>query len=91
MDPILEYALENRNYFSWPHDIKIEACHRLAAWITNRSFSGTLTRQQLIDKQIKEAEEAAEYEYCAFLKDVEKFFINKNWDHLQKEPISVDN
>jgi hypothetical protein len=82
IDPILLFAIENKNYFAWPMDIKQEACNRLAIWLTNLSFAGPLSRQELIDYQIQEAEQEEEYEYIQFVKDVETFFKTKNWQHL---------
>jgi hypothetical protein len=82
IDPIVLFAIENKDYFSWPLDIKKEACNRLAIWLTNLSFAGPLSRQELIDLQVKEAEQEEEYEYIQFVKDVETFFKTKNWQHL---------
>ena len=82
IDPVLKFAIENKNYFDWPMDIKQEAGVRLATWLTNLSFMGSLSRQDLIDLQITEALDEEEYEYCEFVRDVETFFKTKNWDHL---------
>ena len=82
IDPILKFAIENKDYFSWPLEIKKEACQRLAIWLTNASFMGELSRQDLINLQIEEAEKEEEYEYCEFVRDVETFFQTKNWQHL---------
>jgi hypothetical protein len=82
IDPILLFAIENKDYFSWPIDIKQEACNRLAIWLTNLSFAGPLSRQALIDLQIEEAIKEEEFEYCEFVRDVETFFKTKNWNHL---------
>jgi hypothetical protein len=84
MDSVLKFAIENKNYFSWPVPIKKEACIRLATWFTNLSFSGTLNRQELIDLQIQEALDEQEFEYVQFVRDVETFFKTKNWEHLVK-------
>jgi hypothetical protein len=81
-DTIVQFAIENKNYFSWPPEIKQEACNRLAAWFTNLSFIGSMSRQELINLQIEEALEEGEYEYCQFVRDVETFFKTKNWEHL---------
>jgi hypothetical protein len=85
IDPVVQFAIENKDYFSWPVEMKREACTRLAAWITNLSFMGTLTRQELIDLQIEEAVAENEFEYCAFVRDVETFFTTKNWNHLNDQ------
>ena len=82
IDPILLFAIENKNYFAWPLDVKREACNRLAIWLTNLSFAGQYSRQDLINLQIREAEQEEEYEYIQFVKDVETFFNTKNWQHL---------
>lgn len=82
LDTVVKFAIENKNYFSWPPDIKQEACNRLAAWFTNLSFIGSLSRQELIDLQIQEGLAEQEFEYVQFVRDVETFFKNKNWDHL---------
>jgi hypothetical protein len=82
IDPILKFAIENKNYFEWPIEIKKEACNRLAGWLTNLSFMGQYSRQDLINLQIEEAQKEEEYEYCEFVRDVETFFRTKNWDHL---------
>jgi hypothetical protein len=82
IDPVLKFAIENKNYFDWPMRIKQEAGVRLATWLTNLSFMGSLSRQDLIDLQITEALDEEEYEYCEFVRDVETFFKTKNWDHL---------
>lgn len=82
MDPILEYVIENPDYFKWPLEIKQEACQRLAIWITNMSFSTPWTRQEIIDMYLEDGTDVEEFEYCAFVKDVEIFFETKNWNHL---------
>ena len=82
MDSVLKFAIENKNYFSWPAEIKQEACIRLATWFTNLSFAGNLSRQELINLQITEALDEEEYEYCEFVRVVETFFKTKNWTHL---------
>jgi hypothetical protein len=90
MDPILEYALEHKNYFEWPMEIKSEACQRLAAWITNLSFSTSASRSEIIVKLLNDAEFEGEFEYCAFVKDVETFFLTSNWDHLKNNHVTID-
>ena len=85
LDTVLKFAIENKNYFSWPPNIKQEACLRLAAWFTNISFMGAMSRQDLINLQIEEAITEGEYEYCQFVRDVETFFKTKNWDHLNDQ------
>jgi hypothetical protein len=82
IDPILKFAIENKDYFSWPLEIKKEACSRLAIWLTNLSFMGEYSRQELINLQIEEAIKEEEFEYCEFVRDVETFFRTKNWKHL---------
>jgi hypothetical protein len=84
IDPVLNFAITNKDYWSWPIDIKKEACIRLATWFTNLSFAGNLSRQDLIDLQIQEALEEQEFEYVQFVRDVETFFKTKNWEHLVK-------
>ena len=81
-DPVLKYALENRDYFSWDPDMKKEACYRMAIWVTNMSFNTEMCRQEIIDYYKQEAESEEEYEYIQFMRDVETFFKNKNWNHL---------
>lgn len=84
-DPVVQYAIENRNYFEWDLEIKKVACERLASWITHVSFMGALDRQGIIKLQIQEAIEEQEFEYVQFVRDVETFFRTKNWDHLNDQ------
>lgn len=91
MDPVLEYALENKDYFNWPIEIKQEACFRLASWITGRSLKTQFSRNEIIVQLLNDAESEGEYEYCAFVNDVATFFSTKNWDHLEKRSIKIDN
>ena len=90
IDPILQYALDHKDYFNWPLQIKQEACNRMAIWLTNMSFQTPFTRQELINIYREEGEQEQEFEYCEFINDVETFFRTKNWQHLEKNPSELD-
>lgn len=90
IDPILQYALDHKDYFNWDPEIKQEACRRMAIWLTNMSFQTPYTRQELIDIYKEEGTLEQEYEYVQFVQDVETFFRTKNWRHLVKESQDID-
>ena len=82
IDPILQYALDHKDYFNWDPEMKQQACYRMAIWLTNMSFSTPFSRQELIDHYREEGLQEQEFEYVQFVNDVETFFKTKNWDHL---------
>lgn len=81
---LIQYVLENGNYFEWDTDTKIQVCGKWAEWCTKLSFALGISRAEVIEQQIQGAIEEDEFEYLAMIKDVEVFFHKKNWDHLCK-------
>lgn len=79
---LIQYVLENGNYFEWDREAKVEVCAKYADWVTKLSFHLELPRAIIIEQQIQGAIEADEYEYLAMIKDVETFFRTKNYDHV---------
>jgi hypothetical protein len=82
MDPILRFALENRDYFSWPTEVKQEVGMRFAEWITKVSLHHRVDRADIIRLQREEAIKEDEMEYLQLIQDVETFFKTKNWLHV---------
>jgi len=82
MDEILRFALENRDYFSWPTEVKQEVGMRYAEWITKVSLHNRVGRADIIRLQREEAIEQEEFEYLQLIQDTETFFITKNWNHI---------
>jgi hypothetical protein len=77
-----EKALENGNYFTWDFSTKLYACQCYAKEITDMSLRTKLTRAEIIKNTLKENIEQNEFEFVQLIKDVERFFKTKKWDHL---------